>query len=129
MNYLLEALRSLTVHHPRTMQRLNPKRGPYEHCWVRREASRYIRHSELVPEYVHIRLRGMAPQFPPMHHPFGAAPVPHLVSFPAIREPKDMLPSPLGPHILSSTASLCCHLLCTMALLTRTTICYILTKR
>ena len=28
MNYLMEALCSLTVHHPRTMQRLNSKRGP-----------------------------------------------------------------------------------------------------
>ena len=28
MSYLLEALHSLTVHHPRTMQRSNPKRGP-----------------------------------------------------------------------------------------------------
>ena len=27
-NYLLVALRSLTAHHPRTTQRLNPKRGP-----------------------------------------------------------------------------------------------------
>ena len=68
---------------------------------VRREASRDKRHSQLAPEYVPIRLGGMAPQFPPMHHPFGAASVPHLVSFPAIRGLEDMLSSPLGPHILS----------------------------
>ena len=29
MNYLMAALRSLTVHHPRTTQRLNLKRGPH----------------------------------------------------------------------------------------------------
>ena len=43
----------------------------------------------------------MAPQFPSMHHPFGAAPVPYLVSFPAVRGLENMLSSPLGPHILS----------------------------
>ena len=106
------------------------------HRQVLREASRDKRHSELAPEYAPVRLEGMAPQFLPMHHPFGAASVPHLVSFPTFRVPEDMLSSPLGPHILSYEppppppppppgASLCCHLLCTMALLTHTTICYI----
>ena len=68
---------------------------------VRREASRDIRHSKLAPEYVPFRLRGMAPQFPPAHHPFGVASVPHLVSFSVVRGLEDMLSSPLGPHISS----------------------------
>ena len=42
----------------------------------------------------------MSPQFPPVHHPFGVASAPHLVSFPAVRGPEDMLSSPLSPHIL-----------------------------
>ena len=67
------------------------------HCRVRREANRDRRHSELAPEYVPIRLGGMATQFPPMHHPFGAAFVPHLVSFPFVRGPEDMLSSPPPP--------------------------------
>ena len=41
----------------------------------------------------------MAPQFPPMHHPFGAASVSHLVSFPVVRGPEDMMSSPQGPHL------------------------------
>ena len=52
---------------------------------VRREANRDRRHSELALEYVPVRLGGMALQFRPMHHPFGATSVPHLVSFPALR--------------------------------------------
>ena len=48
-----------------------------------------------------IRPEGMSPQFPPVHHPFGVASAPHLVSFPAIRGLEDMLSSPLGSHILS----------------------------
>ena len=68
---------------------------------VRRGASRDRRHSELAPEYVPVRIRGIAPQFPSKHHPFGAASVPHLVSFSIVRGPEDMLSSPLGPHILS----------------------------
>ena len=43
----------------------------------------------------------MAPQFPPVHHPFGAASVPHLVSFSIVRGLEDMMSSSLGPHILS----------------------------
>ena len=69
--------------------------------WVRREASRDRHHSELAPEYVPVQLGGMAPQFPLVHHPFGAASVPHLVSFSAVRGLEDMLSSPLGPYILS----------------------------
>ena len=68
---------------------------------VRREASRDRRHSELAPEYMPIQPGGMAPQFLPVHHPFGVASAPHLVSFPVIRGLEDMLSSPLGPHILS----------------------------
>ena len=41
----------------------------------------------------------MAPQFPPMHHPFGAASVSHLVFFPIVRGPEDMMSSPQGPHL------------------------------
>ena len=66
---------------------------------VRRDRDRS--HSELAPKYVPFWLGGMAPQFPPMHHPFRAASAPHLISFPAVRGPEDMLSSPLGPHILS----------------------------
>ena len=68
---------------------------------VRRKASKDRRHSELTPEYLPVRLGGMAPQFPPVHHPFGAASVLHLVSFSAVWGLEDMLCSPLGPHILS----------------------------
>ena len=104
---------------------------------LRREASRDICHSELAPEYVPVGLEGMAPQVLPMHHPFGAASIPHLVSFSAVRGLEDMLSSPLCPHILSykaappppSAASLCHHFLCMMDLLTCMTICYILTKQ
>ena len=45
--------------------------------------------------------RGMAPQFPPVHHPFRVASTPHLVSFLVVQGLEDMLSSPLGPHILS----------------------------
>ena len=48
-----------------------------------------------------IRLGGVAPQFPPLHRPFGVAFAPHLVSFLAFQGLEDMLPSPLGLHILS----------------------------
>ena len=68
---------------------------------VRREASKDRRHSELAPEYMPIRPVAMAPQFLPMHHPFGVASAPHLVSFLVVRELEVMLSSPLGPHILS----------------------------
>ena len=70
---------------------------------VQREANRDRHHSELAPKHVPVRLRGMAPQFSPMHHPFRAAPFPHLVSFPVVQGPEDMLFSPLGPHILCNT--------------------------
>ena len=43
----------------------------------------------------------MAPQFPPVHHPFGAASVPHLISFFVVRGLEDMLSSYICPHILS----------------------------
>ena len=66
---------------------------------VRREASRDRPHSELAPEYMLIRPWGMAPQFPPVHHPFEVAFAPHLVSFPAVRGLEDMLSLPLGPYI------------------------------
>ena len=89
MNYLPTTLRSLLAHHPRTTQRLNLKRGPHADP------------VDLTPEYMPIRTKGMAPQFSPMHHPFGVASAPHLVSFPAVRGLEDMLSSPLGPHILS----------------------------
>ena len=69
-------------------------------CRVRKEASRDRPYSELAPEYMPIRPGGMAPQFSPVHHPFGVASAPHLVSFPVIRGPEDMLSSPLGSHIL-----------------------------
>ena len=68
---------------------------------VRRETSRDRRHSELAPEYMPIRPRGMAPQFSPVHHPFGVASAPFLVSFLDVRGLEDMLSSPLGLHILS----------------------------
>ena len=67
---------------------------------VRREANRDRPHSELAPEYMPIRLGGMAPKFLPVYHPFGVAFAPHLVSFPAVQGPEDMLSSPLGSHIL-----------------------------
>ena len=68
---------------------------------VRREANRDRCHSELALEYMPFKPGGMAPQFPPMHHPFGVASAMHLVSFPAARGLEDMLSSPLGPHNLS----------------------------
>ena len=71
---------------------------------VRREASKDRRHSELAPEYVLVRIGGMAPQFQPVHHPIGAASVPYLVSFSVVRGLVDMLSSPLGPYILSYEA-------------------------
>ena len=55
----------------------------------------------LALKYVLVRLGGMAPQFSPLHDPFEATSVPHLVYFPSVWGPKDMLSSPLGPHILS----------------------------
>ena len=113
MNYLQEVLRSLPAHHPRTTQRLSPKRDPPPpphrsnrsisgvRRLVRRETSIDRRPSELAPEYMPIRPRGMAPQFPLVHHPFGVTYAPHLVSFLAVQGIEDMLSSPLGPHILS----------------------------
>ena len=71
------------------------------HRRVRREASKDRHHLELAPEYMPILLGGMAPQFLPMHHPFGIASAPYLVYFPAVRGLEDMLSSPLGSHILS----------------------------
>ena len=67
---------------------------------IRREASRDRRHLELAPKCMPIRLGGMAPSCPPVHHPFGVASASHLVSFLAIRGPEDMLSSSLGLHIL-----------------------------
>ena len=66
---------------------------------VLRETSRDRRPSEPAPEYMPIRPRDMAPQFPPVHHPFWVASTPHLVSFPAVRGLEDMLSSLLGPPI------------------------------
>ena len=68
---------------------------------VLRETSRDMRPLELAPVYMPIWPRVMAPQFPPVHHPFGVASAPHLVSFPTVRRLEDMLSSPLSPHILS----------------------------
>ena len=68
---------------------------------VRKETSIDRHPSELAPEYMPIRPRGMAPQFSPVHHPFRVASAPYLVSFPVVRGPEDMLSSPLGSHILS----------------------------
>ena len=48
-----------------------------------------------------VRLGGMAPQYPPVHHLFEAASILHLVYFTTVWGLEDMLSSPLGPHILS----------------------------
>ena len=73
--------------------------GAYQQ--ILREASRDRCHLELAPKYMPIRLGGMAPSCPPVHHPFGVASASHLVSFLAIQGPADMLSSSIGLHILS----------------------------
>ena len=67
---------------------------------MRRETSRGRPRSELAPEHISTRFRGMAPQFLPEQHPFGAPPALHATFYPHFRGPYDMLSSPLGQHIL-----------------------------
>ena len=68
---------------------------------IRREVSRDKRYLKLGLENMPSRQGGMAPPLQFIYHTTGAPPVLHLVSFPAVRGPKDMLSSPLGQHILS----------------------------
>ena len=44
---------------------------------------------------------GIAPPLLFMHPTFGVAPAPHMLTSTIVREPEDMLSSPLGQHILS----------------------------
>ena len=74
---------------------------------VRKEVDKDRRHSELAPEYVLVPLEGMAPQFPLVHHPFGAASIPHLVSFSAVRGLEDILSSPPSPPLWLRYAVIC----------------------
>ena len=107
-SYLLTALCSHGVHHPRTSRKPNPEKGPlinpadpsiphntgYGEKPVRSDASR----SQLmnVPE----RPGGIAPPVPSMYPPFRVATTPHMFFSSALRGPQHMLSSSLDQHIL-----------------------------
>ena len=101
-NYLLIALHSPVVHHPRTIGAESRKRPPRHssraisgtRCRMRREDSKDRPHSELAPEHVPTWFGGMPPQFLPAQYP------PHATFYLPIRGPHNMLSPPLGQHIL-----------------------------
>ena len=67
---------------------------------MQREANRDRPRSELAPEYISNRFRGMTPQFPLEQYPFRAPPALHATFYLPVRGSYDMLSSPLGQHIL-----------------------------
>ena len=90
---------------------------------IRREVSKDRRYSELAPENMPVRHRGMASSLPFIYPTTRAPLTPHLVSFTVVRGPEDMLSSPLGQHMSFPMALPYHRLPCMMAPLTHTNTC------
>ena len=67
---------------------------------MRKEPNRDQRPPMPAHQYVPDQARGFPSPVPSMYPPFGAAPAPQLIFSSAIREPQDMLSTPLGQRIL-----------------------------
>ena len=56
--------------------------------------------SQLAPKQMATQFEGTAPPFLHARYPPGTLPAPHATLYPPVQGPYDMLPSPLGQHIL-----------------------------